>query len=291
MQQLFKHLIRNFREQYGEKIEIISSYVLGGGCINNALKLETNHGSFFMKWNGGGPRDLFVREAEALNEFHKSNNEFVLFPKPLLYKDIDDTSGYLLTDYLQPGNSKNSDEKIGRGLAELHRVTNAEYGFYNDNYCGETLQNNTFKANWFDFYVENRVGHLINLIKKYRSWDNSDHFLFEQFIENVEWMFNYDSEPSLIHGDLWSGNYMDTDNGPAFIDPAASYCDREFEMGIMTMFGGFSQRVFDAYNEAFPLDDGWRERNLVYQLYHVLNHYLIFGGAYKQQAIEIMSRY
>lgn len=291
MQQLFQHLTWSFKKQYGEKIEIISSYALGGGCINNALKLDTNCGAFFMKWNASGSRDLFVREAESLNELHKSNNEFVQFPKPLLYKEIDDKPGYLLTNYLQPGNSKNRDEKIGRGLAQLHRVTNAEYGFYHDNYCGETLQNNVFKANWFDFYIENRVGHIINLIEKYRSWDISDQLLFEQFTETVEWMFNYNSQPSLIHGDLWSGNYMDTDSGPAFIDPAASFCDREFEMGIMTMFGGFSKRVLDAYNEAYPLDDGWRERNLLYQLYHVLNHYLIFGGGYKQQAIDIMERY
>lgn len=291
MQQLFQHLIRNYSEQYGAKIKIISSFSLGGGCINHALKLETNCGAFFLKWNDSGAHDLFVREAESLNELYKSNNEFLLFPKPLLSKEIDDTPGYLLTDYLQPGNSKNCDEKIGRGLAQLHRVTSAEYGFFHHNYCGETLQNNTFKANWFDFYVENRVGHLVGLIEEYRTWGESDQLLFEQFVENVEWMFNYESKPSLIHGDLWSGNYMDTNNGPAFIDPAASYCDREFEMGIMTMFGGFSQRVFDAYNEAFPLDDGWRERNLIYQLYHVLNHYLIFGGGYKQQAINIMSRY
>jgi protein-ribulosamine 3-kinase len=291
VQQLFQHLIRNFNERYGEKIKIISSSTLGGGCINHALKLETNRGLFFLKWNDNGPPDLFVREAESLNELHKSNNEFLLFPKPLLYKNIDDTPGYLLTDYLQPGISRNCDEKIGHGLAQLHRVTHSEYGFYDHNYCGETLQDNTFKASWFDFYVENRVGYLISLIEKYRTWDDSDYSLFEQFIGNVEWMFNYESKPSLIHGDLWSGNYMDTNIGPALIDPAASYCDREFEMGIMTMFGGFSQRVFDAYNEAFPLDDGWRERNLIYQLYHVLNHYLLFGGGYKQQAIDIMSRY
>ncbi|MDA3817845.1 MAG: fructosamine kinase family protein [Prolixibacteraceae bacterium] len=290
-QELFQHLINQFREKHGEVLEIKSYNALGGGCINNALKLDTNHGPFFLKWNASGPNDLFEREAESLAEFHKSNNDYVLFPKPLLHKEIDSSPGYLLTDYLQPGSSKNRDERMGYGLSQLHKVTNDEYGFYHDNYCGETLQNNTFKTNWFDFYVENRVGHLISLIEKYRSWDDSDQLLFEDFIQNVEWMFNYDSQPSLIHGDLWSGNYMDTEKGPAFIDPAASYCDREFEMGIMTMFGGFSQRVFDAYNEAFPLDDGWRERNLVYQLYHVLNHYLIFGGGYKQQALEIMRRY
>jgi protein-ribulosamine 3-kinase len=104
-------------------------------------------------------------------------------------------------------------------------------------------------------------------------------------------LLDYPHSPALIHGDLWSGNYMYTNQAPALIDPCASYCDREFEMGIMTMFGGFSQRVYDAYNEAYPLEKGWKERNLIYQLYHVLNHYYLFDGYYKQQALAIMNRF
>ena len=97
--------------------------------------------------------------------------------------------------------------------------------------------------------------------------------------------------PSLIHGDLWSGNVLHTVRGPALVDPACAYADREMEFGITTLFGGFSDRFFAAYEEAWPLPGGWRERNPLYQLYHLLNHFLIFGGAYGVEALSLARRY
>jgi fructosamine-3-kinase len=100
-----------------------------------------------------------------------------------------------------------------------------------------------------------------------------------------------ESTPALIHGDLWSGNYMYTSKGTALIDPAVYYADREMEFAIITMFGGFSQTFFDAYNEINPLEPDWNERNLIYQLYHILNHYYLFGGGYLQQALSMVKRF
>ena len=97
--------------------------------------------------------------------------------------------------------------------------------------------------------------------------------------------------PALIHGDLWSGNVLGTSRGPALVDPACAACDREMEFGITTLFGGFSERFWDAYHEALPLPSGWRERNGLYQLYHLLNHYLIFGGHYGREALSLARRY
>lgn len=289
--QLFKHIEQKHLEEFGNKLTINNHSSLGGGCINHALKLQTNQGALFLKWNSSGPADLFIREAESLNELHKSNNEFLQFPKPLLAKEIDKLPGYLLTSYLQPGLTAYDDEKLGRGLATLHRISQNQFGFQNDNYCGATLQDNSFKLNWIDFYIENRIGHIIKLIKKARGWNENDEKTSAAFIKKAPLLFSHNPQPSLIHGDLWSGNRMSTSQGPALIDPCTCYCDREFEMGIMTMFGGFSSRVFEAYNEAFPLPHGWRERNNIYQLYHILNHYYLFGGHYKQKALETMSRF
>jgi len=237
------------------------------------------------------PVDLFLREEESLIEMQKLNNEYIVFPKPLLAKAIDETPGYLLTDFLENGRKVNDDELLGRGLATLHKITYTEFGFHHDNYCGSTLQNNTFNSDWFSFYVENRIGHLVSLIKTTRNWSKTDAQITERFLHNAEKILTHHPIPSLIHGDLWSGNYICSNKGPALIDPASSYCDREFEMGMMTLFGGFSQRVYDAYNEAFPLLPDWKERNPVYQLYHVLNHFYLFGGYYKNQALEIMNHY
>lgn len=288
---LLDHIEESYLQKFGVVLKIKSSKLLGGGCINNALKLESNEGSFFLKWNSNGPDDLFIREEESLNEFLKSKNEFIIFPKPLVSKIIDKQPGYLLTSYLDQGNCGNDDEKLGRGLAQLHKVSNKQYGFVSNNYCGATLQDNSFKTDWLSFYTENRIAYIINLIAKTRGWSNSDVDTSDRFLHRIPLLLAHNIQPSLIHGDLWSGNYMYTTSAPALIDPCASYCDREFEMGIMTMFGGFSQRVYDAYNEFYPLNNDWKERNLVYQLYHVLNHYYLFGGYYKNQALDIMKHY
>jgi len=289
--ELIDSLKTDFHQKYNLKLDIKSVHPLGGGCINSASKIETKHGPYFLKWNFHGPADLFIREAESLNEFSKSNNEFIIFPEPKLAKQIDHNPGYLLTTYLKPGHCGNDDEKLGRGLAQLHQVYSDQFGFHHNNYCGATLQNNNYKADWSLFYTENRIGFLINLISKTRPWNNQDQKLADQFIKRATNLLPKETKPSLIHGDLWSGNYMNTLKAPALIDPCASYSDREFEIGMMTMFGGFSQRVFDAYNEIFPLPLDWKERNLIYQLYHILNHYSLFGGQYKNQALEIMKHY
>lgn len=288
---LVEQLTVAYYDKYQEKLEISKATPIGGGCINHTLKLATNIGNLFLKWNSSGPDDLFLREAESLNEFQKAKNESIVFPKPLLHKEIDAVPGYLLLSYLEPGFSGNDDEKLGRGLAQLHKITNSHFGFDHNNYCGATLQDNSYKTDWVKFYTENRIGYLINLIRKSRGWSSADELISEQFLNKVPELLQHKVQPALIHGDLWSGNYKYTVNGPALIDPCASYCDREFEMGIMTMFGGFSSKVYDAYNEVFPLELGWRERNPIYQLYHILNHYFLFGGYYKQQAIDVMKAF
>ncbi|HNW51991.1 MAG TPA: fructosamine kinase family protein [Prolixibacteraceae bacterium] len=289
--ELTDSLNTEYQQIYHLRLEIKSVHPLGGGCINSACKIETKHGPLFLKWNTHGPSDLFIREAESLSEFSKSNNEHIIFPEPKLSRQIDHHPGYLLTTYLKPGRSGNDEEKLGRGLALLHSVHTDQFGFAHDNYCGATLQNNEYQPDWTTFYTENRIGFLISHIRKTRLWTSQDQRIADKFSIRVKDLLPHNPKPSLIHGDLWTGNCMYTQSAPALIDPCASYCDREFEIGMMTLFGGFSQRVFDAYHEVYPLAPEWKERNLIYQLYHVLNHYSLFGGFYKNQAIEIMSHY
>lgn len=286
-----ENIIRHLINYFSGQLTIINCFPIGGGCISHACKLETNKGIFFLKWKDTGPADLFLREAESLNEMGKSDSKYLILPKPIFAKEIDETPGYLLTDFLEGGKAGNDEERLGYGLASLHRVKADKFGFYKNNYCGSTLQHNSYQLNWFTFYSINRIGHLVNMISENGNWSSADSQLMEKFMYKVEPLLSHDPVPSLIHGDLWSGNCMSTKLGPAIIDPSSSYCDREFEMGIMTMFGGFSQRVYEAYNEAFPLLQGWKERNLIYQLYHVLNHYYLFGGYYKIKALEIMKHY
>lgn len=275
----------------GKTILIHSEKSLGGGCINHASKLETNAGNFFLKWNDNCPADIFIREAESLKELKKAAGDFLVIPEVIAAKLVDETPGFLVTEFLENGYSSGSDEILGRGLAKIHQYSNSQFGFYHNNYCGATLQNNTWKNNWPEFFRDNRLQFLLNLIEKERPLPVSEMVLYEKLLKRIESLIPRDSKPVLIHGDLWSGNYMISEKGPALIDPASYYTDREMEFAIITMFGGFSQRFFDVYNEVNPLPSDWSQRNRLYQLYHVLNHYYLFGGGYRNQATEIAKSY
>lgn len=279
-------------ESLGQQVSIKSSGALGGGCINNASKLETNAGTFFLKWNAGGESDMFLREAEGLKELKIAARGNLIIPEVFAAKETDDSPGFLVLEHLETGSSSPGDDQVlGRGLAIIHKYSKEKFGFYNNNYCGSTPQNNSWTTNWIEFFRDNRLGRLLDLIQKNRPLSSSELSIFHKLLDKIPHLLPAESQPALIHGDLWSGNYMMTSKGPALIDPAAYYADREMEMGIMTMFGGFSQRFYDAYNEINPLPSHWKERNSLYQLYHVLNHYYLFGGGYGSQALRIAKSY
>lgn len=278
-------------EVTGKTIVIHSEQILGGGCINHASKLETSAGNFFLKWNDNCAADIFIREAESLQELKKAAGEDLIIPEVIAVKLVDETPGFLVMEFLESAYSSGSDEKLGRGLAKIHQFTHSEFGFYSSNYCGATLQNNLWKNNWAAFFRDNRLLFLLNLIEKERPLPASEMIIYEKLFHRIENLIPKDSVPVLIHGDLWSGNYMVSAKGPALIDPASYYADREMEFAIITMFGGFSERFYDAYNEVNPLFADWKQRNGLYQLYHVLNHYYLFGGGYRTQALQIAKNY
>ncbi|WP_372949055.1 fructosamine kinase family protein [Mariniphaga sp.] len=289
---ILKEVESHLSEKLGADVKIQSSDFLGGGCINHASKIETNAGTFFLKWNGNCMADMFLREAESLEELRKAANDQLVVPEVFAVKKVDASPGFLVLKYLEPGyDAGNSDEILGHGLATIHQYTAGKFGFYHDNYCGSTTQNNSPKTNWAEFFRDNRLGFLLNLIQKERPLPAGEMQVYDRLLNKIPELVPKDSVPVLIHGDLWSGNYMNTSSGPALIDPASYYADREMEMGIMTMFGGFSQQFYHAYNEVNPLPSEWRERNRLYQLYHVLNHYYLFGGGYRSQALQIAKSY
>ena len=276
---------------YGSSVRLIDSRSVGGGCINHAVKISTSVGDFFLKWNASAPMDMFMKEASGLNEMSQSGTSLVI-PKVIWSKEVDDFPGLLLMEYLQPAtNTSGMDERLGRGIAQLHRKSASAFGFHHSNYCGTTIQDNRWTDSWPEFYAERRIWELVQQIKSTRGMLPEEQKMYEKLVDKMPTLLAHRTVPSLIHGDLWSGNYMYTPNGPALIDPACCYADREMELGMMQLFGGFSSRVWDAYQEEFPLPEGWRQRVRLYQLYHILNHYLLFGGSYGQQALEIAREY
>jgi fructosamine-3-kinase len=279
-------------EEFGKEVLIKSNTPIGGGCISNALKLDTSVGVFFLKWNNNCASDLFLREAESLIELGKVENPFLRIPNVYVVEEEGSIPGFILMEFLLPATSSlTADEDLARGLGIIHKHTNNNFGFYNNNYCGATQQNNNWNHNWIDFFGIQRLWHIIKLITAERGLPKEHLKIYGKLIGKLPELIPNSSQPVLIHGDLWSGNYMLTVNGPALIDPAAYYANREMEMAIMTMFGGFSQRFYDAYNEINPLPSNWIERNKLYQLYHILNHYRLFGGSYKEQAILVAKKY
>ena len=284
--------IEKLADLKGWSVRLLNSHSVGGGCINHALKIQTSAGDYFLKWNAAAPIDLFLKEAEGLKEMRTFDNLFLYIPKVIWSKKVDKFPGLLLMEYLPPAIITDGyAERLGRGIARMHRKTAPDYGFYHSNYCGITLQDNTWTNSWPEFYTQFRIGALVRRIIAKHGMMISDQKIYEKLLDKMPQLLAHPTIPSLIHGDLWSGNYMYTSNGPALIDPACYYADREMELGMMKLFGGFSPEVWNAYQEEFPLPVGWQERIPLYQLYHLLNHYLLFDGSYGLQSLEIAKMY
>ncbi|MGQ8335034.1 fructosamine kinase family protein [Sunxiuqinia sp. A32] len=281
----------DYQNKFGDELIIQQKRPVGGGCISHSLKLLTNQGEYFLKWNRFVEPDLFIREAESLNEMASVTNAYLTVPKVVLSRDVDNHPGYILMNFLPSGHTSNEDENLGIGLALLHKKSADRFGFYNDNYCGSTLQLNGWTDSWIEFFGQKRILFLIQEIQKNRHLSEKELNTYHRLIDRLPNLIGEDHKPSLIHGDLWSGNYMYTTNGPAIIDPATYYADREMEFSIMTMFGGFSQTTWNAYQYTFPFEKGWEERVQLYQIYHVLNHYHLFGGSYGNQAFSIAKKF
>jgi len=264
---------------------------VGGGCVNHAARAETTAGAFFVKWNEEGPEDLFLREAEGLRALGAAGSELAV---PRVHAALAPAAGrpaMIVMEYLPPGEGPADDEALGRGLAAVHRATAPAYGFPVPTYCGTTPQDNAWTGDWVDFFRERRLGAILRLVEEERGLPAADRRVYDRLLARLPSLLAHPATPSLNHGDLWSGNVVHTTRGPGLVDPACAYADREMELGIVTMFGGFSPRFWAAYEEAWPLPSDWRERNPVYQLYHVLNHQRLFGGHYGPQALAIARRY
>lgn len=283
---VLKEIVAFLSGNSGGKVHIVRTTPVGGGCIHQATKVETTSGQYFLKWNDRCAADLFEREAESLKELKKAGAENLVIPDVIHAGRAGEVPGFILMEYMKPGHTRSEEEQLGKGLAQLHGFAGKSYGFYHDNYCGSTLQDNTWCENWADFFARQRIAKMVSQISNFRPLSSEQIKIFSRLVQKIPEILPVTASTSLIHGDLWSGNYLMTERGPALIDPASYYADREMELGIMTLFGGFSERCWAAYNEAYPLEPDWRYRNRLYQIYHILNHYLLFGGSYLHSAIE-----
>ena len=270
-------------------LRILGQEPVGGGCIHHAVRVRTTRGEWFAKWNDACAADLFLSEAQGLAALRAAGSELAIPEVLLALAPGEARPACIVMEYLPPGTC--DDVALGRGLAAIHARPADAFGFPVTTYCGPTPQDNGASPSWAEFYGERRLGPLSRRLEETGRIGPQERQLLERVIARLPELLAHGPRPALIHGDLWSGNVLGTSRGPALVDPACAACDREMEFGITTLFGGFSERFFAGYHEALPLRPGWRECNPLYQLYHLLNHHLIFGGHYGREALSLARRY
>jgi fructosamine-3-kinase len=252
-----------------------------GGCINNAIKINTNKGDFFVKWNINSKANMFQSEYNGLKVLKDTNT--IRIPNVLCFDD-----DFLILEFIPPSNPNNAFwEVFGQKLALMHKQTHSKFGLDFDNYIGSLYQDNTQNKNWTEFFIQNRLQAQLS-IGNFSGTLLSD---FDKLFQKLPNLFP-NEKPALLHGDLWSGNFL-AKNGdtPMLIDPAIYYGNREMDIAMSKLFGGFNSDFYFAYNESRPLENGWEERIQICNLYPLLVHVNLFGGAYINQVKNILSYY
>lgn len=271
----------------GAEFHVDSGRSVGGGCINQACVIEGGGRRYFVKTNRAELVDMFEAEAQGLAELETA--DALRVPHPVAI-GISAGEAFLVLEHLQLGGRGDAAD-MGRRLARQHRKTAPGFGWTRDNTIGSTPQINTRTNDWLAFLRECRLGYQLELAirngygAKLRQPGND-------LLARLEGFFpGYRPPASLLHGDLWGGNAAFAATGEAVVfDPAVYYGDREADLAMTELFGGFDANFHAAYREAWPLDPGYTTRKNLYNLYHILNHANLFGGGYVSQAETMMRR-
>jgi fructosamine-3-kinase len=260
---------------------------VSGGDINACYRLVDAQRSFFVKLNDADRLAMFEAEAAALNEIHATQT--VRVPHPVT-SGIAGKHAFLVLEYLDLHNHGNA-AAFGHQLAAMHRTTKTTFGWQRDNTLGSTPQPNPATSDWVEFLREQRLGHQLRLAAV-NGYSGALQTAGEKLLGQLDAFFGtYLPQPSLLHGDLWGGNHAYlADGSPLIFDPATYYGDRECELAMSELFGGFAPDFYAAYREAWPLDPGYKTRKTLYNLYHILNHANLFGGGYAAQALLMIGR-
>ncbi|WP_442846698.1 fructosamine kinase family protein [Leeuwenhoekiella sp. H156] len=280
-------LNENLKKHLSDHLDqnITNTAALTGGDINDVYKIDTVTKSFVVKVNDATAfPNMFELEKLGLEELAKTKTFRI--PEVLHTGTFEDQS-FLILEYIDAApKAETFDQSFGEQLAAMHRNT-AAFGFVKDNYIGSLPQANTEEPDAVSFYINQRLEPQFKMARE-RGYSFEK---LDPFYKNIESLIP--REPAaLIHGDLWSGNYMVSEAGkPALIDPATCYAPREMDLALMQLFGGFSSLTFEAYNSSHPLTQDWESRIKLWQLYYILVHVNLFGGPYYASAKAILKQY
>jgi fructosamine-3-kinase len=243
---------------------ICSAESASGGCIHECYRVTIGAARRFLKTNDATFADAFAAEADGLLALRSAG---LRAPEPLRH-GVAGQRAYLLLEFLELKISADF-AALGRMLATAHRKPGPRFGWSRDNYIGTTPQQNRWCDNWAEFWMERRLRPQVELAR-----NNG----FQIDLPPVDLVQSHEPTPSLLHGDLWGGNAGFTEDGPVVFDPAVYYGDRETDLAMTELFGGFPHSFYAAYNEVYPLDPGYERRKGFYNLYHRLNHLNLFGS-------------
>jgi protein-ribulosamine 3-kinase len=265
-------------DHIGPTVAVKSIKEVGGGCINDAYKILSTAGTFFVKCNSiAVPSDLFEKEKRGLLLLGKASD--VKVPEVIGDGGIGNVI-YLILEYIESAPPQSDYwENLGFALAGLHKNTNTRFGLEYNNYIGSLPQSNDPSESWVEFFIENRLKPQLKIANEQGKAGRLI-FLFDKLFKKLPQLLPQ-GIPSLLHGDLWSGNVLVDEKGAAcLIDPAVHYGHREAEISFTHLFGGFEQKFYEGYNESFPLEPAFEERIELYNLYPLMVHVNLFGGSY-----------
>ncbi|MDJ0746207.1 MAG: fructosamine kinase family protein [Xenococcaceae cyanobacterium MO_167.B27] len=285
---MWQTIAKEISKATGKEFEVKETRSVGGGCINQGYKIQSLDRQYFVKLNQASLVEMFVAEALGLKQMHQTQT--LTIPYPVCWGTVGN-SCYIVLEWLELGGRSNSEawSKMGRQLAQMHQQgTSSRFGWKMNNTIGSTPQINTWMDNWGDFFAEQRIGYQLRLAKT-RGGNFPD---TNQVIAAVkEHLADREPVASIVHGDLWSGNASVTVEGePVIFDPATYYGDRETDIAMTELFGGFPQSFYQGYNQQWELDPGYQKRKNIYNLYHILNHFNLFGGGYGSQANSMIRK-
>jgi len=261
-----------------------------GGCINNGGTLSSKDNRVFVKWNSATrfPK-MFDAEARGLNLMREAGSLKV--PEVLAVHNGQEYSCIIMECIEESGRVSDFWEKFGQGLAEMHKVTQSEYGLDHSNYMGSLNQVNDNKRSVVQFFIDCRLKPQIDMAAADNKIGVDGLRLFDKLIEKLPELL-IEEQPALVHGDLWSGNFMTSNQGlPVLIDPAVAFSGREVDLAMSRLFGGFDSAFYQSYHNNYPLEPGFEDRFDIYNLYPLMVHVNLFGGSYYRQVLSVLKRY
>jgi fructosamine-3-kinase len=284
---LWPDVARSITEATGKAFDLVGREPVRGGCINAAWRVAASERTCFVKIGAAQSRDMFDAEAAGLAALARTG---ALRVPQVICAGANSEASWLVLEFIELGAGIDG-RALGRGLAALHRVTAAQFGWHRDNTIGATAQPNAWSGDWIEFWRARRLDFQLALAAR----NGAPRSLLakgERLSGGFSSLFcGCQVVPSLLHGDLWSGNVgADPAGVPVIFDPAVYYGHREADVAMTELFGGFDASFHAAYKDALPLDAGYRTRKHLYNLYHVLNHYNLFGGGYARQAEDLIER-